>query len=110
MTIQRNSGSGWTNVPTPTLDATGHFAADLDVPRRRATARAYAPRHGVLAGVSPVLRVVGKARRLAFVPNDPLINKQWYLAQIQAFDYWQQLPAARVDQDRGDRFGNRRQA
>ena len=91
VTIQRNSGSGWTNVTTTTLDASGRFAATVDV--QPATYRArYAPRHGVLAGVSPVLRVVGKARRLAFVPNDPLINKQWYLAQIRAFDYWQQQP------------------
>ncbi len=91
VTIQRNSGSGWTNVTTTTLDASGRFAATVDV--QPATYRArYAPRHGVLAGVSPVLRVVGKARRLAFVPNDPLINKQWYLAQIRAFDYWQLQP------------------
>ena len=88
MTIQRNSRLGLDERRHAELDATGRFAATStcnagDLPR------AFAPRHGVLAGVSPVLRVVGKARRLAFVPNDPLINKQWYLAQIQAFDYWQ---------------------
>ncbi len=33
------------------------------------------------------------ARRLAFVPNDPLFNRQWYLDQIQAFDAWPDLPS-----------------
>ena len=91
VTIQRNAGSGWTNVATAELDATGHFSADLTVTPASYRAR-FAPRHGVLAGVSPILRVVARARRLAFVPNDPLINKQWYLGQIKAFDYWQALP------------------
>jgi subtilisin family serine protease len=31
-------------------------------------------------------------RRLSFTPNDPLINRQWYLARIHAFDAWTQLP------------------
>ena len=91
VTIQRNAGSGWTNVAAAELDATGHFSADLTVTPASYRAR-FAPRHGVLAGVSPILRVVARARRLAFVPNDPLINKQWYLGQIKAFDYWQALP------------------
>ena len=30
--------------------------------------------------------VAAGARR--FVPNDPLVAKQWYLAQIHAFDFW----------------------
>jgi len=91
VTIQRNAGSGWANVATADLDATGHFAVDLAVQPGSYRAR-YAPRHGVLAGISPILRVVSHARRLAFTPNDPLINKQWYLGQIRAFDYWQELP------------------
>jgi SpoIID/LytB domain protein len=91
VTIQRNTGSGWTNVTVASLDANGRFSADLAVQPASYRAR-YAPRHGVLAGLSPVLRVVSHARKLAFVPNDPLINKQWYLGQIKAFDYWQQLP------------------
>jgi SpoIID/LytB domain protein len=91
VTIQRNSGSGWTNVATAALDATGHFSVDLTVQPASYRAR-YAPRHGVLAGISPILRVVSHRRKLAFVPNDPLINKQWYLQQIKAFDFWQQLP------------------
>jgi len=93
VTIQQNSGSGWTNVATAVLDASGHFSADLDVQPASYRAR-FAPRHGVLAGVSRILRVVAgsHARRLAFVPNDPLISRQWYLGQIRAFDFWQQLP------------------
>jgi subtilisin family serine protease len=31
-------------------------------------------------------------RRLAFTPNDPLVNRQWYLGRIHAFDAWPQLP------------------
>jgi subtilisin family serine protease len=31
-------------------------------------------------------------RRLSFVPNDPLVPKQWYLAQNRAFDAWAVLP------------------
>jgi hypothetical protein len=31
-------------------------------------------------------------RRLSFVPNDPLVPKQWYLAQNRAFDAWTVLP------------------
>jgi subtilase family protein len=91
VTIQRNTGSGWTNVATADLDGTGRFSADLAVQPASYRAR-YAPKHGVLAGISPILRVVSHARKLAFTPNDPLINKQWYLGQIRAFDYWQELP------------------
>jgi stage II sporulation protein D len=93
VTIQRNTGSGWTSVATAALGAAGRFSAGLDVVPGSYRAR-YAPGHGLRAGASPVLRVVasGRARRLAFVPNDPLIGRQWYLGQIRAFDYWQQLP------------------
>jgi hypothetical protein len=31
-------------------------------------------------------------RQLAFTPNDPLYNRQWYLGRIHAFDAWSQLP------------------
>src|SRR5512132_713736 len=31
-------------------------------------------------------------RRLSFTPNDPLMNRQWYLGRIHAFDAWPQLP------------------
>lgn len=43
-----------------------------------------------IPGVSYVERL--SSRRLAFVPNDPLMVRQWYLAQIHAFDFWQALP------------------
>ena len=44
------------------------------------------------AGVTYVERLDGAraARRLAFVPNDPLYTRQWYLDQIHAFDEWPQ--------------------
>jgi subtilisin family serine protease len=32
-------------------------------------------------------------RRLAFTPNDPLFDRQWYLASIRAFDHWAENPA-----------------
>jgi subtilisin family serine protease len=32
------------------------------------------------------------ARRPAFVPNDPLLAKQWYVAQNRAYDAWDSLP------------------
>jgi hypothetical protein len=28
----------------------------------------------------------------SFSPTDPLVAKQWYLAQIHAFDFWPDLP------------------
>jgi Subtilase family len=31
-------------------------------------------------------------RRLAFVPNDPLAERQWHLASIHAFEAWPELP------------------
>jgi subtilisin family serine protease len=46
-----------------------------------------------LPGVAYVERVDGAKRRLAFVPNDPLYTRQWYLTQINAFEYWAQEPA-----------------
>ena len=32
------------------------------------------------------------ARRPAFTPNDPLVAKQWYVAQNRAYDAWDSLP------------------
>ncbi len=93
VTIQRNDGSGWAKAAIATLDANGRFSVGLDV--RPASYRArFAAGRGLIAGVSPILRVVARqhVRRLAFAPNDPLLNRQWYLSQIHAFDYWQQLP------------------
>jgi hypothetical protein len=47
-----------------------------------------------LGAVTYVERLDGPdaVRRLAFVPNDPLYQHQWYLEQIRAFDYWPMLP------------------
>jgi subtilisin family serine protease len=44
-----------------------------------------------LPGVEYVERL-DVARRLAFVPNDPLAAKQWHLDQDHAFDFWPELP------------------
>jgi Subtilase family len=43
-----------------------------------------------LPGVRYVERV--PVRHVSFVPNDPLVPKQWYLAQNRAFDAWTELP------------------
>ncbi len=43
-----------------------------------------------IRGISYVERL--SSRQLAFVPNDPLMVRQWYLSQIHAFDFWQALP------------------
>jgi subtilisin family serine protease len=43
-----------------------------------------------IPGVTFVERL--SSRRLAFVPNDPLATRQWYLNQIHAFDFWPQFP------------------
>jgi subtilisin family serine protease len=48
------------------------------------------PRLGGLTGIRYVERV--PVRRVAFVPNDPLTAKQWYLAQNRAYDAWTELP------------------
>jgi subtilisin family serine protease len=44
-----------------------------------------------LPGVAWVERV-DRPRRLAFTPTDPLAARQWYLAQIRAFDTWPERP------------------
>jgi len=36
---------------------------------------------------------VTASRRLAFVPNDPLASRQWYLGAIRAFDRWAVHPS-----------------
>jgi hypothetical protein len=50
-----------------------------------------------MRGVAWVERL--RARRIAFVPSDPLAAKQWYLGQTRAFDHWSvppPLPPVRV--------------
>jgi hypothetical protein len=44
-----------------------------------------------LDGVDYVERL-DRPRRLAFVPNDPLVSRQWHLEQVRAFDFWPELP------------------
>jgi hypothetical protein len=44
-----------------------------------------------LAGVSYV-ESLDTPRRLAFVPNDPLVPRQWHLEHVRAFDFWPELP------------------
>lgn len=35
---------------------------------------------------------VQRSRRLAFLPNDPLVFFQWYLNAVRAFDFWEAVP------------------
>ena len=51
--------------------------------------RASAPRLSALPGATYVERL--GARRLAWVPNDPL--KQWHLPVNRAFDFWDAAPS-----------------
>ena len=48
-----------------------------------------APRAAALRGIrgTRYVEVLG-SRRQAFVPNDPLLQRQWYAAQNRAFDFW----------------------
>ena len=52
-----------------------------------------APRAVALRGV-PGTRYVEtlRSRRVAFVPNDPYLTRQWYVAQNRAFDAWPEPP------------------
>jgi subtilisin family serine protease len=47
---------------------------------------------GSIRGASWVERM-RPTRRLSFTPNDPLVNRQWYLGRIHAFDAWSQMPS-----------------
>src|SRR5262249_5806353 len=42
-------------------------------------------------GVSYVERLE-RTRRLAFTPNDPMLQRQWYVRAIHAFDAWPAWP------------------
>ena len=47
----------------------------------------------VLRGVSGALYVEElRPRRVAYVPNDPFLSRQWYAAQNRAFDAWLEPP------------------
>jgi subtilisin family serine protease len=45
-----------------------------------------------LPGVAYV-EPIRASRTLAFVPNDPLFSRQWYLASIEAFESWDGYPS-----------------
>ena len=61
----------------------GPFAVAVDIPSARGLA--------AVSGVSYVERL-RPHRRLTFVPNDPLVARQWYADRIRAFDAWPRLP------------------
>lgn len=61
----------------------GPFAVAVNAPSARGLA--------ATPGVTFVERIDG-GRRLAFVPNDPLTIRQWYLNRVRAFDAWPKLP------------------
>jgi stage II sporulation protein D len=98
VTIQRKSDLQWTRVATARIDRNGDFRAELDL--RPGTYRArLAPGGGLVPGTSRILRIVqGSAahertlRYLSFAPDDPLAARQWYLDQINAFDFWREVP------------------
>jgi SpoIID/LytB domain protein len=93
--VQRKESGVWTQVAQTTVGSDGTFKARFAVSPGLYRAKT-APVGSFAAGRSPTLRVVSstpKARRLAFAVNDPLAAHQWYLRQIQAFDYWPAFPA-----------------
>ena len=59
VSVQRLEGQTWTQVTTATLDQNGRFSTKLQLTPGTYRAR-IAPGHGLVAGVSPVLRVVGQ--------------------------------------------------
>jgi subtilisin family serine protease len=61
----------------------GPFAVAIEAPSARGLA--------ATPGVSFVERV-DRRRRLAFVPNDPFADRQWYLDRVRAFDAWPKAP------------------
>jgi subtilisin family serine protease len=56
-----------------------------------ADADAAAAHARLLPGVEYAEPVVA-SRRLVFTPNDPLLDRQWYLNAIKAFDHWPEQP------------------
>jgi hypothetical protein len=66
-----------------TASTIGPFAVALDAGSARGAVG--------LEGVTYVERLRSR-RRLAFVPNDPLYSRQWYIPVVRAFDAWPQRP------------------
>ena len=58
VTIQRLDGKAWTTVTTVQVDGAGTFEAALQLQPGSYRAR-FAPGHGLVAGTTPVLEVVG---------------------------------------------------
>ena len=58
MQIQRLAGKAWTTVATAAVDGAGTFEATLQLQPGSYRAR-FAPGHGLVAGTTPVLQVVG---------------------------------------------------
>jgi Subtilase family len=76
----------------------GKVSRDLLELRTLVVSAADARGVAALPGVAWVERI-DRPRRLAFTPTDPLVARQWYLAQIRAFDAWTErtfLPGVRV--------------
>lgn len=46
-----------------------------------------------LPGIEYVEPVENTTRSLVFLPNDPLVGRQWYLSAIRAFDRWPAKPS-----------------
>jgi subtilisin family serine protease len=81
-----------TDLVAARIQATGaHVSRDLDALRALVVRAPNAAGLATVPGVAYVERV-DISRRLAFVPNDPLVFRQWHLAQIRAFDFWPDLP------------------
>ena len=73
-------------------DTGGTVARDLLALRTLVLTARSARGVAALPGVAWVERI-DRPRRLAFTPTDPLAARQWYLAQIRAFDSWPERPA-----------------
>ncbi len=84
------SGADRETVERRLADAGATDISDLrPIPALAVTAPAAAPLRKIV-GVRYV-EVLG-SRREAFVPNDPLFDRQWYATQNRAFDAWTELP------------------
>ena len=81
--------------------AAARVAAELER-RTGAPAESLAPLPALVTSAPSAARLEGipgvryverlRTRRAQFTPNDPLVPRQWYLAQNRAFDAWQELP------------------
>lgn len=79
----------WEAVGAPidrTLDPMGALLVRVD------DLEAALPVLRAIAGVEYV-EPIRRSRSIAFVPNDPLAQVQWYLQAIRAFDLWAEPPA-----------------